>query len=552
MVRQLALDFLYQQKGNRLVVEKDEVALTMAFILAESNKKGKANLKFLTPVTVPFWIVQISDTNSIVLSAIGESSVKLNLSEDTITGPVRRILSTEISRFEDIPDGVDKALPLLRNVKPKVQNLRNVQEPALFVTHGHRFVEVDPNENLNSCELKIDSQLALTISEDFQSIIEGTRQRFGTMEELQRITKEKLTDQIKVMENVIAADLGRWEKRMGTQEDSSRLRIEKLQERLSDKVYRLKDKHEKDRRAVLAEFVRDTVEIERFFTQLIEDIKTTREQLSQVELEEALEKYRILADQLADTIPTYTDVIDSLDDLADTSTGRVGDLDDKLTTGIRDEEDSVDSQIKTIYNNVEDLKEELDAKKLEYQKTQKKVLKAIDRMVGLVEQRVNSVKRELESVQRLTLENDSIKGLAPLTLMHIRTWVATYTTGKPVVFPPVIMPEDKLSIPYEHQPLDPDLEVFVRKSVNKQMKDSASFKTGFRSACDGGNILQVPVSIKSFSKGIDDFWNRQLLKEGVREKLEPLYTKLVGKCPECSAEITTKSKFCPECGKSLK
>ncbi|MHA2025054.1 MAG: hypothetical protein ACW98U_04050 [Candidatus Thorarchaeota archaeon] len=552
MVRQLALDFLYSQKGNKLVVEKEEVALAMAFILAESNKKGKANLKFLTPVTVPFWIVQISDTNSIVLSAIGESSVKLDLSEDTATGPVRRILSAEITRFEDIPDGVDKALPLLREVEPKVQQLRNVQEPALFVTHGQKFVEVDPNENLNSCDLKIDSQLALTISEDFQSVIEGARQRHGTMEELQRITKEKLTDQISVMENVTSAEMGRWEKRLGTQEESSRLRIEKLQERLSEKVYRLKNKHEKDRRVVLAEFVRDTVEIERFFTQIIEDIKTTREQLTQVDLEEALEKYRILAEQLADTVPNYSDVIFSLDDFADASTGKAGDLDEKLTNDIKDEEDTVDSQIKTIQDKVEDMREEQSAKKLEYQKTQKKVLEAIDRMDGLVEKRVDSLRRELESVQRLTLENDSIKYLAPLTLVHIRTWVATYTTGKPVVFPPVIMPDDRLSIPYEHQPMDPALEVFVRKSVNKQMKDSGSFKTAFRSACDGGNILQVPESIKTFSKGIGNIWNRQLLKEGVRDKLEPLYTKLVGKCPECKAEITTKSKFCPECGKSLK
>ena len=552
MVRQLALDFLYSQKGNKLVVEKDEVALAMAFILAESNKKAKANLRFLTPVTVPFWIVQISDTNSIVLSAIGESSVKLDLSEDTTTGPVRRILSTEITRFEDIPDGVEKALPLLRNVEPKVQHLRNVQEPALFVTHSQKFVEVDPNEKLNSCELKIDSQLALTISEDFQSVIEGARQRHGTMEELQRITKEKLTDQIKVMENVIAGEMGRWEKRLGTQEDSSRLRIENLQERLSEKIYRLKDKQEKDRRVVLAEFVRDTFEIERFFTQIIEDIKATREQLSQVELEEALEKYRILADQLADTVPTYSDVIFSLNDLADASTGRVGDLDEKLTTNIRDEEDSVDSQIKTIQSKVEDMTEEQSAKKLEFQKTQKKVLDTIDRMDGLVEKRVGSLKRELESVQRLTLENDSMKNLAPLTLVHIRTWVATYTTGKPVVFPPVIIPDERLSIPHEHQPLDPDLEVFIRKSVNKQMKESGSFKTSFRSACDGGNILQVPESIKTFSKGIGNIWTRQLLKEGVRENLESLYTKLVGKCPECSAEITTNSKFCPECGKSLK
>ncbi|MHA2043148.1 MAG: zinc ribbon domain-containing protein [Candidatus Thorarchaeota archaeon] len=552
MVRQLAFDFLYHKKGNKLVVEKEEVAHAMAFILAESNKKGKAKLKFLSPITVPFWIVQISDTNSIVVSAIGESSVQLDLSEDTATGPVRRILNTEISRFEDIPDGVDKAIPLLRNVEPKVQQLRNVQEPSLFVKHGDRFGEVDPNENLNSLALKIDAQRALTISEEFQAVIQAARQRYGTMEELQKITKEKLTDQIKVMDNVITADLGRWEKRLGTQEDSSRLRIKNLQERLSDKVYRLKDKHEKDKRAVLAEFVRETVEIERFFAQIIEDIKTTREQLSHVELEEALEKYRFLADQLGDTIPTYTDIIDSIDDIADASTGRVGDLDAKLTSSIRDEEDSIDSQIKTLQNKVEDMGKERTEKKIEYQKTQKKVIGAIDRIDGLVEKRVNSLKTELESIQRLTLKNDSVRGLTPLTLVHIRTWVATYTSGKPVVFPPVILPVDKLSIPHEHQPFDAELEVFVRKSVNKQTRDSASFKTSFRSACDTGNILQIPESIKSFSKGIGNLWTRQLLKEGVREKLEPLYKKLVGRCPECGSEITSNSKFCPDCGKSLK
>ena len=317
MVRQITLDFLFREKGNKLVVDTEEAALTMAFILAESNKKGNASLKFLSPISVPFWIVQISDTNSIVLSAIGESSIKMELSEDTSTGPVRRILSTEIARFEDIPPGVEKAIPLLRDVEPKVQQIRNVQEPDLFVAQGYRVREVDPNENLNALELKIDSQLALTISEDFQNLIEGARQRLGTMEGLQKITKENLTDQLSVMENVMTSEMGRWEKRLNTQEASSRLRIENLQDRMSEKVYSLKDKHQKDRRTILAEFVRDTFEIERFFNQVIEDIKSTREALSQLELEEAIQRFKILVDDLSMTVPTYTDVIGSLDDLAE-------------------------------------------------------------------------------------------------------------------------------------------------------------------------------------------------------------------------------------------
>ncbi|TFG32970.1 hypothetical protein EU527_08995 [Candidatus Thorarchaeota archaeon] len=99
MVRQIALDFLFKKTKTKIVTDTHEVALAMAFILAESNQKGKAKLKFLSQIAIPFWIVQVSDTNSIVLSSIGESSVGIELSEDTAAGPVRRILNTEITKF---------------------------------------------------------------------------------------------------------------------------------------------------------------------------------------------------------------------------------------------------------------------------------------------------------------------------------------------------------------------------------------------------------------------------------------------------------------------
>ncbi len=552
MVRKIALDFLFKQTKTKIVPDKDEAALAMAFILAESNRKGKANLKFLTPITVPFWIVQTSDTNSIVLSSIGESSIALELSEDTATGPVRRILNTEIAKFEDIPAGVDKALPLLKTVEPKVHQLRNIQESDLFVAHSKQYAEVDPNDKLNSLELKIDAQLALTISQDFQAVLESTRQRHGTMVELEKITKERLTDQLKVMENVVSSEMTRWDKRVKTQEESSALRVEKIQTRMGDKIYRLKDKHQKDRRALLAQFTRDTVEIERFFNRILEDIKTTREGLPELELEDAIVKYRTLVDDLADIVPTYSDVIDSIDDLAEASTLSTGDLDEKLAQRIQEEEDSVNSQTRELQVKIEDMKEERDAKEKEFRALKKRVHAAVESMDGLVEKRVEDLTLELQSVQKLALENDSIKGLAPLTLLHIKAWVATYNIGKPIVFAPIMLPEDRVGLPFKHQPLDDKLEEYIRNLVNMQLKDSASFKTSFRQACDDGNVLKNPETIKPFMKGMKDIWTRQLLKEGVREKLEPLYTKLVGKCPECKADITPKSKFCPECGKSLK
>lgn len=552
MVRQIALDFLFKQTKTKLVPEKEEIAQVMAFILAESNRKGKAKLQFLTPITIPFWIVQVSDTNSIVLSSIGESSISIELSEDTATGPVRRILSAEIAKFEDIPAGVDKALPLLKTVEPKVHQLRNIQEPELFVAHGNKYVEVDPNEKINSLELKIDSQLALTISQDFQQTLEGARQRQGTMAELEKLTKERLTDQLKVMENVISAEMARWDKRLKTQEESSALRVEKLQTRMNDTIYRLKEKHQKDRRALVAQFTRDTVEIERFFNRILDDIKVTRESLAVLELEDAIAKYRSLVDDLGDIVPTYTGVLDSIDDLAEAAALTSGDLDGKLDEGIRAEEESITTQTRELQEKLEEMKEERDAKEKEFKSLKIKVLASIESMDGLVEKRAEELTHELKSIQRITLENDSIKGLAPLTLLHIKVWVATYNVGNPVVFPPMLLPEDRFGLPLKHQPLDGKLEEYITKLVNKQLKDSASFKTSFRQACDDGNILKDPESIKSFMKGTKTIWTSQLLKEDVRESLESSYTKLVGKCPECNAEISQNSKFCPDCGKSLK
>ncbi|MHA1864014.1 MAG: hypothetical protein ACTSWA_09635, partial [Candidatus Thorarchaeota archaeon] len=548
MVRQIALDFLFKQTKTKIVPDKDEAALAMAFILAESNRKGKAKLKFLTPITVPFWIVQTSDTNSIVLSSIGESSVTVELSEDTATGPVRRILNTEITRFEDIPTGVDKALPLLKTVEPKVYQLRNIQESDLFVAHNNQYVEVDPNDKLNSLELKINTQLALTISQDFQAVLESARQRHGTMVELHKITKERLTDQLKVMENVVTSEMTRWEKRLKTQEESSTLRVEKIQTRMGDKVYRFKDKHKKDRRALVAQFVRDTVEIERFFNRILEDIKTTREGLAELELEDAIVKFKALVDDLADTVPTYPEIIDSINDRAEASTLSSGDLDEKLEQRVRSEEDSVSSQTHDLQVKIEEMREERDAKEKEFRVLKSRVRASVESMDGMVEKRVDDLTLELQSIQRLTLENDSIRKLAPLTLLHIKTWVATYNIGKPVVFAPIMTPEDRVGLPFKHQSLDDKLEEYIRNLVSKQLKDSASFKTSFRQSCDDGNVLKNPETVKPFMKGMKDIWTRQLLKEGVRDKLEPLYTKLVGRCPECKGEITPKSKFCPECG----
>jgi hypothetical protein len=245
------------------------------------------------------------------------------------------------------------------------------------------------------------------------------------------------------------------------------------------------------------------------------------------------------------------DTTGSVEALAEASLLKANDMDGKLALDIKVEEDSVSEEIQDLQGKLEELRMERDEKEKEFAKLKKKVVESIDTMDGLVDKRVDDLRRELEGVHVLTLANDSIKDLAPLTLLHVRVWVATYSSGKPKVFAPLMTPENRIGLPAKVEPLNAEFTKFIEKTINKMMKDSASFKNAFREACNEGNILQQPESIADFKKGIGTLWTRQLLKEGVKDKLEPLYSTLVGRCPECKAEIPPKAKFCNECGKSL-
>jgi hypothetical protein len=521
--------------------------------LAESNRKAKSKITQIAPVAFPYWIVQVSDTDSILLSAIGESSITLELSENTAIGPVRRIISNETSEIKDIPEAIEKALPLLREIEPRVHHIKNLQQPEIIVAQSKRFVEVDPNADLNTLEMKLDSQTALSVSEEFQVLVEDATTRLDNIEELHRLTKEKLTDRLNALENVMAAELTRWEKRYKMQEQSSELKMESLNERLSDKIYRIKDRRKKDEKTLVADFVRETTELERFFAKIIEDIKVTRGNMAAkaVDIQEAVDLYRSLISGLTDTVRTFDDVADSLSDYADASLRKALDYDDVVAAKIQEEEESTDNQISELKSKIVDLKKEMDEKNAELNEMKRNVTEAVDRIDGVVEKRLEDLQIELRNISHLTFDNNSIRDLAPLTLVNIMTYVVTYNKGKPLVIAPMLIPKDRFGLPCEHEPLDSDLDRYIQKSMKKLYKDSPSFKTALEKACAAGNVFKNPESAKIFNSGLDRLWTRQLLKEGVKETLKPLFTKLVGKCHKCGADIGTSGKFCPECGVSL-
>jgi E3 ubiquitin-protein ligase DOA10 len=233
----------------------------------------------------------------------------------------------------------------------------------MFVKQGENVLDVEPGSKLYVPDLKIDTQKALAISQEFQSLLENAETRLKNMEDLQRLTKEKLTDRLNALDNVIASEMSRWQKRYETSEKSTELKMENLRERLSDKNYRLKDKRKKDEQKLVSDFTRTTSELERFFAALVEDIKNMRSELSSKDnnAEHAVERYRTLLSILDQKTVDYRDLVASTNDAADGILQESLTLDNELTSAISEEEQATEAQIQELHVKLEEMKEEMSA-----------------------------------------------------------------------------------------------------------------------------------------------------------------------------------------------
>ncbi|MHA2433887.1 MAG: hypothetical protein ACXADO_11715, partial [Candidatus Thorarchaeota archaeon] len=397
MVRQIALQFAYRKKFGKTIPDDDEIALAMAFVIAESKRKGTSKINQLAKVSIPYWIVQVSGDRSILLSTLGESAISIEMSENKSISQVRRIISNETSEIRDIPEAARKALPLLAEVEPKSFQLRNLLKPNVFTSVGEHLVDVDPGSKVFALDMTVDAEAALAVSQDYQTLVDEAKTRLGTMETLHRLTNERLLDRLTALENVIGSEMSRWEKRHAQMTETNQSKTENLREVLSDTVYRLKDRRKKEESALVAEFARETVELERFFTTILEDIRAVRERISSkdVEVPEAAEKYKALLGNLSKTVSSYRNVADSMSTVAENTLEKMSQLDSELANKIQEAETSTDSQIDELHNRLAELGNEMEKKESELDTLRASVSEAVTQMDDAVTRKVDEFRNEL-------------------------------------------------------------------------------------------------------------------------------------------------------------
>ena len=126
MVRVLALRFIYDKKSSTPSPMGEDVSLTMALVISEGHRSKGAKLKRLSKLSLPFWVVQTSQTTSLLLSSFGDRAKKIETKESAKLAEIRRILSSEISSPDAIPGAVERISSIIEETTSSVISLDHV------------------------------------------------------------------------------------------------------------------------------------------------------------------------------------------------------------------------------------------------------------------------------------------------------------------------------------------------------------------------------------------------------------------------------------------
>jgi hypothetical protein len=553
MVRNLQLDFLFKRGGTRVEPESEGICLAVALASAEAHKRKTARIINLSRVSFPFWIVQTSPTKSIVLSASCSRKQEFHITELKGASEVKRIISSDISQAMDIPKIASKIQPIFESVESQTTDIVNLTKPSFIKAIGS-FVRVsDPTADPNRIEILIDSAAALKRTEEFREISESSKLRIESAETLQKLIKESFGAQTTILENITNLERERGSERIRMMEERTKQEITKLTKDKDDKLYDLREKHKMNLRAMTAEFSRAVNDLEQFFTNIVDEIRTARSQIGQKEAdtEGAVSVYSNLVSSLKDTIATSQQPLDMMDKKKADLQKRVAEAQTRFESDRMDAEALLQTEIEARRKRIDDARNEVELKAKELDDVKSQVNSAIRNTEQSIENRVLAVQQEFLNLMNWALDNDSIKDLAPLTLLDIHTYVAKYDDNSHRIFTPCFLPEESALTIGKGNTLSSEFDDAFCALIDDWLKNDKSFKDAFERACAKGNVLIAHETEQQLVEGLEELLRRRLLQREDIEKLLTVWSRYSGKCPKCGAVIDAGAQFCQKCGMEL-
>jgi hypothetical protein len=544
---------LFKKKGTRVEPEAESVCLAAALTSAESQKGKNARIIGLSSVSFPFWIVQTSPTKSIALNASSSGTTEFHFSEMKGASEVRRIIGAELSQATDIPGVASKIQPLLENVDHHTTSIAGIAEPSFIKAIGDFVLVSDLTAEPNRVQIRSESGVALKRSEEFKKISESAKLRIESAETLQNLLRENYGAQTTILENITKLEHERGGDRVSTMEERTRQEIARLMEKKENEIYELREKHKMNLRAMTADFSRAVNDLEQFFAEIVGQIRKAQSQIGQKEedTEGAVSVYSNLVSSLKETIANSQQPLDMMDKKKANLEKRVAEAQTKFESDKMKAENSLQTEIQERQKRIEGTRDEMELKTKELDGLNAQVKTAITKSEQSIEKRVLEFQQEFLKLMNWTLDNDSIRELAPLTLFDVHTYVAKYDDQSHKVLTPCFLPDESLLTMGAGNTLSKEFDAAIHALIDDLLQKDQSFKESFERACAKGNMLVATEAEQLLVQGLEELLRRRLLQSDDIEKLLTVWSRYSGRCPKCGAAVEAGAQFCQKCGMEL-
>ena len=553
VVRNLTIDFLQRQIGTRTESESDDISLATVLISSENQKAEAVRIVSLSKVAFPYWIVQTSPTKSIMISAASSSKQEFQFTELKGLNEIRSIVSTAVSQAEDIPTASTKIIELLANTDKTHSEISDILNPVTYTLVGKFIKTAEPSANPNRVAIRTDSNAALKRSEEFKAIADGAKLRVDATESLQKLIQERLGEQYKILENIFKLEKERWIERVIMMEERTNQEATNLREKKDDQLYSLREKHKMNLRAMIADFSRVTNDLEQYFVQIVDNIRDARTKIGEKQdnIDGAVSIFDELINSIKVTIEKSSKPIESLVEKKNQLLKQSDDIKKENTGKITEAEKELEVHVNDLNKRLADTKLEMEQKLAELDGLRERVRALIQNTNVAVERNVMNLQNEFLNLISWTLDNDTIDGLAPLTLLDINTYVAKYDNGSIQILAPCLVPEKDISMTSTPETLDKEFEKNFIAFIKDNLKRDHIFKENFDKAVIRGNMFLTSESDKILSDGLEELSRRGLLTIDDKTRFETIWNKYAGRCPKCGTSIEKEAKFCPKCGLDL-
>ncbi|NHJ14980.1 MAG: zinc-ribbon domain-containing protein [Candidatus Thorarchaeota archaeon] len=551
-MRRLAINFLYDGSITKKAAS-EEAEIPVAFGMALPGAKNGRRLSMLSPIVVPYWIVQISGTKSVILRTDAYGAKEFVFSENTNSADIRRIIGAEIHEASDIPKHKEQLIATIKAVSEAKSALKAIQHPDAIRQIGLLALEVDPNSHPNMLNMTLDSHDALARSEEFQKLREHCRLRVEALEEIQENVGEVLQGHVKAIQNVVKAEKERWKQRVSMMQDRLENSTREHTRRRDDDIYGSKQKHKIALRALTADFSRSISSLESFFSSIVELIQEARTSIAAREenVEGALQVYNDLKEQVTDQHRKLDAKVSETDMQSEKVRSQLDTLEKQLDTAIREATESADAQIAEERQRLAALEAEAAKTISELDESVNVSAQATNEIEAAIRDRLTEVQSEFLELMSWAIDSSEVKNLAPLTQLEIHCYLAFYTDNSFRVFPPCFLPEEISAGSIEHKPVHPSLVEYVESPIQRAYAEVAGYSAMLRKSGDRANLLVSQDAKNKLNEGLDFLQRKNILNTEGRRNIESKWREYSGRCPNCGNEVDAETRFCPKCGHDL-